>query len=234
MNFSICLASRERSTLLMNLLESIQQTTHDLSKVEVVVGIDDCDAESHDAKVHACNRYSFIKFFSRPRSNMLNRDYINAAYDQHSQKGKYAIACNDDVVFKTQNWDKIADEKMEDYLKDKPDRIGYGFLSDSLITRHGFYSCFPMITREGIEALGWILSPLHGSWNADVTISRAYAGVNRICDISEVHLDHISYHAGTRQRDHINRHVEQINNGGVHVPVNDYIRILSEAIARGK
>jgi len=235
MNFSICLASRERSQLLMALLESLKTTTTEINKIEILVGIDDDDAEMHDCKVHAKNRYSFVEFFSRPRSKMLNRDYINWVYDISGRKGKYVIACNDDALFKTPNWDGIICSKLESYLANKPDGIGYGFISDALLNRHGMqYCCFPLVTGKGVSALGWIMPPEFPGWNADIALWRTYSGVGRIFDLSDVMIEHVSYHCGKRGRDHVSQHVESISNERfINAPIGEYTRILSEAIKRG-
>ncbi len=235
MNFSICLASRERPQLLTNLVQSIQNTTFDLENVEIVVGIDDDDQISQDKCRELKEQFSFFKFFSRERSKNLNRDYINAAYNEHSNKGNFLIGINDDCVFKTKDWDKIGIETLNSYLSNKPDRICYAFVSDSLINRHNMqYSCFPVISKESIQVLGWGLVQEYQSWNSDIATWRIYHNLGRICDLSQILIHHDSYHSGTRERDHISHHVERINNGAVHVPIPEYTRILSQAIRNYK
>lgn len=235
MNFSIILASRERSLLLVDLMKSIKDTTTDIDNVEVLVGIDDDDPESHDAARHITGWHSFAKFHSRPRSNMLNRDYLNWL-SAHFSTGKYVIVTNDDTAFRTPNWDQIALAKLDDYLKDKPDRIAYGYMSDALINRQGMdYCCFPLLTREGINALGFTLPAECPGWNADIIIWRLYSAVGRICDLSEIMVEHIAYHSGKRARDHISYHVENISNQGhAPVPMEEYIARLSNGITRAK
>lgn len=99
MNFSIILASRQRPQLLSNLLQSIQNTTKNLNLVEVLVGIDDDDVEYRSLSINLKSRYPFVKFFTRPRSPWLNKDYLNWLSRDHS-KGTYLIICNDDTEFK--------------------------------------------------------------------------------------------------------------------------------------
>jgi hypothetical protein len=235
MNFSICLASRERSQLLVALARSIKETTADTNNIELLVGIDDDDAEMHDCARHMTGWHNFIKFFSRARSKMLNRDYINWVYDITGRKGKYVIACNDDALFKTPNWDTIICEKMENYLSGKSDGIGYGFISDALLNRHGMqYCCFPLVTQKGVNSLGWVMPPEFPGWNADIALWRTYKSVNRIFDLSDVMIEHVSYHCGKRDRDNVSRHVESISNERIiNAPVAEYGKILADAIKRG-
>jgi hypothetical protein len=225
MDFSVVLASRERTYLLSSLVDSIYNHTSDISNVEVLIGIDDDDASYRDLTVTLPKTYPFIKFKSRQRSRKLNQDYLNWLACEHSSS-KYVIICNDDVQFMTPGWDDIIREKMEAYLSDKPDRIAYGFVSDALINRHGMgYTCFPVLTREAITALEFAMPAEYPSWGADIAIWRVYSGIGRICDLSQVMLKHISYHAGTREVDHINQHVSEIC-GYPNAPIDQYIARL--------
>lgn len=233
MNFSIVLASRERSQLLVGLLASLEETTTDKDKIEVLIGIDDDDPESQDARVHLTKKHSFAKFFSRTRSNMLNRDYINWVYDNNGS-GKYVIVCNDDAAFRTVGWDTIILENLNNYLSDKPDGVVYGFISDALSNRHGMaYCCFPLVSRKGVRAVGFCMPPEYPGWNADIALWRLYSSVGRVCDLSSVMIEHISYHCGKRERDPISHHVQHISNQYAHIPqhvFNEYINRLRSAI----
>jgi len=232
MNFSIILASRERLELLSSLIDSIHNNTKDIEKVEVLVGIDNDDSISQKAALHLPKTYPFSHFFSRNRSSNLNNDYLNWISGSYA-KGKYFIICNDDSRFQTKNWDEIIINKLENYLSDKPDRIAYGFMSDSLLNRHGMgYCCFPLITKEAFDALGFSMPPEYNSWNADIALWQIYSSINRICDLSEVTIDHISYHAGKRDPDHINNHVRSISNGVQSVDA--YVQRIKKVIERKK
>lgn len=210
MNFSIVLASRGRVGLLRNLLQSIQRTTSDISKVEVLIGVDTDDKPTMDSVCHVQNDHPFCHIYPRVRSRNINNDYLNWMYQWTS--GTYIIALNDDAQFMTQNWDTIILNKLTAYLNNKPDRIAYGYLSDGLNEKYGMgYCCFPLVTRTGCEALGYVLPPIFNGWNADVACWRVYDAVNRVCNISEVKIDHISYHTGTRPKDEINHWMKQIS-----------------------
>lgn len=151
-------------------------------------------------------------------------------------KGKFLIICNDDTEFKTSRWDEIIVSKMEAYLADKPDRIAYAFVSDTLINRHGLdYCCFPLVTREGTNALGFAIPSEFPAWSADVALWHIYKGVGRICDISEVTIEHISHHSNSRERDHINLHVERLSAMfEVQLPTEEYIDRLKCSLTRRK
>lgn len=226
MDFSIILASRGRTALLTNLLRSIAETTTDLSKIEVLVGIDTCDPETQRVCAELVKQYSFFQFHVRNRSHMLNKDYLNWISTDIS-RGKYLIIGNDDVEFETKGWDQIILDKLFSYLKTKPDGIVYGFIDDGLTNRHGLgYGCFPLISREGMRALGFAMPPEYPAWGADVAIWKIYARVDRICDLSKVVLRHISHHNGNREEDEVNRHVRHLSRNHLEVSLDMYTEKL--------
>lgn len=230
MRVSVILASRSRADLLTNLLQSIKDTTHDISQVEVLIGIDNDDDYYQQITPELHNMFPFAHLKSRDRSPWLNHDYLNWLSTDHS-KGKYIILCNDDVMFRTKDWDIHIERRMEEYLADKKDRVAYAYMSDALINRNGMnYCCFPLITREAMECLGFAMPPEYRAWNADIALWRIFSSIDRICDISEVMIEHVSYHSGKRQPDHINEHVRNISNGMA--GVNHHLEKLKENMAK--
>jgi hypothetical protein len=104
----------------------------------------------------------------------------------------------------------------------------YGYFDDGLVNRHGLgYCCFPLISRRAVIALGFAMPPQFPAWGADVALWEIFRRINRICDISEITLDHLSQHNGSRPADAINKHVQAISN--VHSPdhTNEYCTRLN-------
>jgi hypothetical protein len=209
MNFSIVLASRERVDLLANFFDSIAKNTHDISGVEVLVGIDHCDEVTCAVEAGFTEKYPFVKFYRRERSSYLNRDYLN--WLTGFSTGKFIIACNDDVDIRTKNWDKTALDVLSQYLADKPDGIVYGNIEDGLKDRYGMeYCCFPLFSRAAYNVLGWLLPGVFLSWNADIAAWRVYQAVNRVCRIP-IMFNHVSYHTGQRERDEVSHRMEKLS-----------------------
>jgi hypothetical protein len=215
MNFSIILASRERVHLLDSLLNSIVANTADHKNCEVIVAIDNDDRITRRYLDRFQNTCPFVRFVSRDRAPNLNDDYLNWAWRNFST-GDNIIVMNDDVVFKTPHWDHHIMANLSRYLCDKPDGVAYGWIQDGLLNRAGGlnYCCFPLITRKAAEVVGFVMPPQFPGWGADIGVYRIYAAIDRICDLSSVTLDHVSYHTGKRSRDHISHHVEA--KGGTH------------------
>jgi len=216
MNFSIILASRERVHLLDSLLNSIVNTTGDRSNCEVICVVDTDDRVTKRFLDRFKVTCSFARFIVRDRAPNLNDDYLNWAWRNFST-GKYIIIVNDDVVFKTQNWDQIIMAQMSMYLANKPDGVAYGWIEEGLKDRVAGmkYCCFPLVTRKAADVLGFVMPPEFPGWGADIALYRIYSATGRIFEIPGVSLDHISYHNGSRNRDHISHSVEQKSVGTI-------------------
>jgi hypothetical protein len=72
------------------------------------------------------------------------------------------------------------------------------------------YCCFPLFSRKGYNALGWLLPGCFYSWNADIAAWRVYQTVGRVCYLP-IMFNHVSYHTGQRERDHISHRMEQLS-----------------------
>lgn len=216
MDFSLIFATRSRIDLLEGLFKSLAATTTVPSLVEVMPIIDDDDFQTHESvgKLTRMLPNFRVSFKSRPRSKMLNEDYIN--WGARHSNGKYIFILNDDVIFKIPNWDRLSFEKLNSYLADKPDGVVYGLTDDGMdqlrVEQKLQYTGFPIISRESLEALGYAMHPSFSSWGADIDLFSVYEGVDRICDLkSEVLAFHLSPHTNTRETDEINKHVAHIS-----------------------
>jgi hypothetical protein len=202
------------------LFESLVATTANPSKIEIIAVVDEDDKITIEecSSIKSIVKDFHCKFVFRQRSPHLNEDYINFAARQ--AMGKFIFVLNDDVIFKVPEWDIKANDKLENFLSDKPDRIVYGLSDDGMSNvrqnQKGMeYSGFPIISREAIQTLGYAMHPKFNSWSADIHLYPIYNSVGRVCNLrQEVCAYHNSHHTGMRERDHINDHVQSINNNG--------------------
>lgn len=112
-----------------------------------------------------------------------------------ASRGRWVQVLNDDVVFRTPAWDIVGKKALEAGHALYPDGIFYGRTFDDLNTG---YSCFPILTRQAVEALGWFFHPEFTSWGADIHLKNLFDIVGRVVDVP-YHFDHL------REHDHINQ-----------------------------
>lgn len=195
MTFSLILPSRDRVNLLVGLLRSLRDTTADIEAVELLVAVDDDDKATTSAVPGITNAYPFTKFVQCRRATNFSEGYYN-----HLAKlatGRFLMTLNDDVEFITRDWDRAANAKLSHYKATRPDGILLGAASDSTGCS---YPCFPMLSREAFEALGWLQHPQFLCWGADTYISRVFHQIDRICPLP-FHLKHHCPQNGTRGKD---------------------------------
>lgn len=209
--FSILFPTRERLPLLESLLASIATNTS--GAVEVLAAVDDDDRITLPALARLRKQYLFARFVVGQRQTNFSEGYYNRMAREAS--GDYLIACNDDCEFMTPGWDKIARDLLEEYLSDKPDRICYGWVEDDLPNRPAGYSCFPLLTKEAVKALGWYFPPTITTWRADFYLWEIFKMAQRICDLSAIRIAHKCFHNGTRERDNVSHRVERLCKDGV-------------------
>ncbi len=209
MNYSILIPTRKRPQLLTNLIQSIHDTVEDKNNTEIHIAYDVDDNVTISIIGSLKETYKSIKmdFHGRKRSYLLNDDYYNWMSTNFSE-GKYIIAVNDDTKFINYAWDSIALRKIEDYLKDKPDGIFYGITEDKEVEGRrndsNYFSCFPLISKAGVNVLGYFFDPQIYKDGADWDIVMGYKEINRVLDLrNEIIIEHISIRSGRRQKDEL-------------------------------
>ena len=121
------------------LFESIIKTTSNCGNIEIILYLDEDDLESH--KIHAPE--ISLKKVVKPREKMGK--VVNLCCK--ASKGKCLININDDVIFRTQNWELL----ILDKIKSIPDEV-YLFYANDLRSRKG-NPTFPVISRKTYELM---------------------------------------------------------------------------------
>lgn len=190
-NFSLILPTRKKPRHLQLMIESIFYTTKDMSKIEIVIGVD-TDDNSGEAVFNILKKLYPIKaksifIHSRQRGSHIEEHYMNWLASLCT--GKYIIMTNDDCLFRTIDWDIAVFNKLEEYLKDKPDGLVCGIVDDKEKDRAelGFLqNDFSMLTQNSIEALGFFLEPRYNNSSADTNIAYTYHLLDRVLDLRKV------------------------------------------------
>ena len=195
MDFTILFNSRGRVLMLKQMLIRIQNTTFDLDRIEVLVNIDDDDDSSLNSVEELEDEFDFLKFFINPRELNIHK---NVNVMANMARGKYIWALGDDCHIMTMHWDKIAKDKLDGYLLDKPDGIVLGAVDSTSVDKEvgkstGWYCDAPILTSKGRDALGYLIHPHFISLGADVVTFKIYKGVDRIVDLREIVFDHVTH-----------------------------------------
>lgn len=185
-NFTIAFNSRKRPILLKAALDSLISNAEDFSQIEIIVRIDDDDIESKTLLESYGIRH---KIGPRP----INLDVSqNEVFGLGS--GRFLCLWNDDAQMLTKGWDKIAFNKFEEFKVKYGifDDILYGATRDTSADKMGNYASFPIISRQHLEILGFVVHKDFVGLGGDAALYNLYSRLpNRVVDLKEVEIAHV-------------------------------------------
>ena len=189
MEFSLFLNTRGRLTELINLLDSIVETTYDISNIEILINVDMDDVETCEGVQELLNIYP-VRIFIIQRPANLHKALNSLA---KLTTGNFLFVLNDDVVFLTHGWDKIILEETK-YIRDDIYYIG---CNDTSMDKGGNkeYSSFPILSRAAYETLGHFISDKLVGLGGDVYLYRIFKEISRIKKVPVLlnHTRHNTY-----------------------------------------
>jgi len=233
MVFSLLCPTRSRDVERDRLLKSLQNTTSNKDEIEILFAVDRDDFQTQEKLEETKTVFSDlnIKVFVRNRSIFINRDYYN--WLAGFAEGDFYWVIGDDLVFAFNGWDVYIKNRIEDYLKDKHDRIVCIGASDDTPKPGTLpaFPCFPMVSKEAAKAISFVLPPNIPTWGADYILFNIYKDVPRLLLVDEhIFLNHISSHTGKVESDAINKRVGEIFNSLKMIPLHNTDRILKEEV----
>lgn len=185
--FSILIPTRKRIPELSRLIDSIKKKTDNLSKIEVIFGVDFDDRATLE-RVRLYNQLNKInyKVLLQNQTDNLSDNYYNAMAGM--SKGEIIWVLNDDCEIKTQNWDKLILQKLKNYRTD----IFYLDVNDTTrnFNNNGQFSCFPMISRKAFNIFGYFFHPQIRTWGADKWLHYVYNKANCIIPMLDIKVIH--------------------------------------------
>lgn len=206
---SLLITTRNRVKSLERLLNSVVDNSN---KCEIIIGYDEDDiiTESFLSKFDRCkiiplvNKISAENFCSRCNSIHVNRhkDILNPMARMAS--GDYLWGLNDDTEIMSHGFDELITDYIESFLHKKQNRLLYGKTNEVFrIRNRGLhqqsdfqtnFACYPILTKETIEILGFFVPDKIFGCNADTTLGTIFhkSSANRFLHIKDVTLlDHI-------------------------------------------
>jgi hypothetical protein len=183
-NFSLLLPTRDRPVLVKRMINSMVETTSDIKNLELIVFVNDDDTESQDIS-HPLVSITKITGEKDTMGGMNRRCY-------KASRGNYIMLVNDDMLFRTKNWDKEALAKFSDFS----DGIGMVYGNDLY---YGKRVCtFPILSRTTWELTDRICPyefKMHciDSHIFDIFQRLSILGEKRITYLPNVIFEHMHY-----------------------------------------
>lgn len=198
----IFICTRERVDGLQRLLNNISSHAKDTSNLEVWVGYDwdDKDTgsflEQYDGDL---NIKTYVNLEKSAECAYCGDMYVNRHKDVINPMVKqsscdYIWIVNDDVEIKTKDFDWVISNTIELSLASCSDRIFYGLCDQKFsreqpphLDRVDFpaevnlktkYCCYPLITREVVDILGWALPEDYPDDGSDVVFGAVIGAIN--------------------------------------------------------
>lgn len=205
-NISLITPLRGQHDLFENMMETLRQATSYPQEIEVLIALDSDDFESINKVYFWKQRFDFtwLEFFIVNRSEHFTRDYVN--FLARCAQGRFVININADSEFKTKGWDEELFTSMQHGFASKGDDIFLGLVQDGL-DRKGEdkflpnFSCWPVVSKQSIDLLGYFLDERFTIWGPDHFIAMAYKEANRLISLTHIKIDHNSFHSGRRPDD---------------------------------
>lgn len=183
-DFSFIVPTRNRPMELLRFLTSMKDNTADLSKLEIILGIDEDDTVSMDVDVPGL-QLKRIRLQPGQTMGRMNNTLAEAS------TGRFIMIQNDDIVCRTPGWDDIIRSHMHRY----PDDIVLFHCNDLLFKER--LCCFPLVSRTYCELVGLCADDMKryriDDNIFDIFCLLAYLGKHRILYLPQVVFEHINF-----------------------------------------
>tara|TARA_B100000427_G_C15427296_1_gene559099 strand:- start:147 stop:980 length:834 start_codon:yes stop_codon:yes gene_type:complete len=204
-NISLLLPTRERSDKFNRMLESLKNTCHDLSRIEILILIDTDDKNFHDYEKIINDNKSKIKinFFVKDfKTHAIRNNFL-----ANNCSGDLLFPINDDMVFVSKNWDLQLDTEFSKNFNNKP----FCLWIDAG-NRYKYFHCdFPIVNRNWYKRLGYIGSEYFNFWYLDSWICELSRRSNTFLLSYKIIVKQFSAHSNENEVD--NTHLKNIRSG---------------------
>jgi len=213
---SMCGPFRKRHWFLDNAFKTFMETVHDPKKIEILLAMDYDDEIGNGAIDGLRQKYPDIQIIIKMCG--FSEDFVNQYCNPLAvmARGRWIMAFTDDALFVTPKWDKLIIDRMTQKAESIDDDIWFGLVKDGL-ARIGEdklfpnFTCWPVISKEHVDALGYMYHPHFIMNGADHFIAEVYKGLNRRVSLTHVFIDHDSPHTMKRPHDEDWTRIQDMN-----------------------
>ena len=184
---SIIVPTRGRPEQLRAFLDSLAQTARDPARLEVVLVVDEDDAQTLAFRHSGVPTRQVVAPRGLPMGALNSRGY-------EASTGDYVMLCNDDVQVRTPGWD----DRMEQVFRSFPDGVVLAHVNDG--TFKDRLCVFPCVSRRYTELAGGVCPEEYRRYRIDDHIYNVFnllvhLGERRIQYLPEVLFEHHNYAA---------------------------------------
>lgn len=151
-------------------LQNLKETVSDINSIEIVICLD-----GYEETKRIGNTVLTYSPPSKYRSTFFEKCYREST-------GRFVLMANDDILFKTKNWDKMI--PFDSY----PDDLVLFYFKDNQFNH--MFSCHPVWSRKIMNTFPELLDPLYNITKCDNTIWDVHPPHRRIY-IPEIEIEHI-------------------------------------------
>lgn len=207
MKLSILVATRGRYGILKRLHSSIVDTVKCKENVELVFCADSDDRDTIMEICNLCenNRGIFVKcVFSK---EIILAEKWNECW--RVAGGEAFMLCDDDIVFRTKDWDSLVVNAFNKY----DDKIVFVYGRDTPETPKGGTHGF--LHRNWTNAIGYFVPPYFRTWYVDTWLNFVAASIDRRYYIHDFYTDHLHVGRGLADLDDTYRRGSHSEKGDV-------------------
>ena len=192
-DISLLLPTRGRPQLLQRLFESLNSTTAALDRLEVVLYIDEDDAPTQGVTHPSLCLVTLIK---PPKEKMGRMNQL--CYE--ASRGRYVMLMNDDVIFRTQGWDRRILESFAKF----PDDIALVYGND--LYQGKALPTIPVLSRQFCELMGGVCPRSYQNTYIDLHLFDLFKklgklGYSRLAYHDDLVFEHLHHETGKSSLD---------------------------------
>lgn len=188
---SLLTPTRGRPTNMLRLCRSAEETADNPNNIEIVFYIDNDDEISLNQFHEICDIGFAINVYAQIGERILMSNMWNECYKIAA--GSIYMYCGDDIIFRTEKWDKEIIEVFDKYndkivlvhgrdgFEESPNTTNW---NEQLAT-HGF------IHRNWVETVGYFFPPYFSSDVNDAWLSAVAIALNRKVYLPDIFTEHM-------------------------------------------
>ena len=201
---SILLPTRERSKKFERMLKSLLNTCYNTQRIEILLLTNEDDNELKNyqeiIKNENYNNITIKLFIKNLETHAIRNNFL-----VKKSGGDIIFPINDDMIFVSNNWDRVIDKEFSKINHKKP----YGIWISSNIKYRYLHCDFPIINKAWYKKLGYVGSEFFNFWYLDTWICDLCLRSGKFIVTPHIKVDQLSANRFDKEID--STHLKNIN-----------------------